>query len=60
MSAYRILGPGLPEPALVMKKRMLCGAFCAFCACAVQSPSNRSATEAERDRVFIFMVHVHV
>src|SRR6516225_10566847 len=39
---------------------MLCGTFCAFCACAVQSPSIRSATEAKRDRVFTgdFMVHV--
>src|SRR6516162_11414438 len=52
--------PPLPKPVLVTKKRMLCGTFCAFCACAVQSPSIRSATEAKRDRVFTgdFMVHV--
>jgi hypothetical protein len=31
--------PPLPKPVLVTKKRMLCGAFCAFYACAVRSPS---------------------
>src|SRR5215472_3866373 len=45
--------PPLPKPVLVTKKRMLCGAFCAFCACAVQSPSIRNATEAKKDRVFM-------
>jgi hypothetical protein len=46
---------------LVTKKRMLSGAFCPFCACAVQNSSARSATEAKRDRVFMgdFMIHVH-
>src|SRR4029077_17894390 len=50
--------PPLPEPALVTKKRMLSGAFGAFCARAAENPSDRSAIEAKRDSVFIgdFMV----
>src|SRR5450756_429466 len=41
---------------------MLCGAFGAFCACAAENPSDRSATEAKRDSVFIgdFMVDLWV
>src|SRR5437660_11464041 len=45
--------PPLPEPALVMKMRMLSGAFGAFCARAAENPSDRSAIEATRDSVFI-------
>jgi hypothetical protein len=47
----------LPEPALVTKKRMLSGAFCAQVA---ENPSDRSAIEAKRDSVFMggFMVDV--
>ena len=45
----------MPEPALVTKKRMLSGAFCARVA---ENPSIRSAIEAKRDSVFIgdFMI----
>jgi hypothetical protein len=48
----------LPEPALVTKKRMLSGAFGAFCARATENPSDRSAIQAKRDSVFIgdFMI----
>ena len=48
----------VPEPALVTKKRMLSGAFGAFCARAAENPSDRSAIEAKRDSVFIgdFMI----
>jgi hypothetical protein len=47
----------LPDPALVTKKRMLSGAFGAFCARAAET-SDRSAIEAKRDSVFIgdFMI----
>src|SRR5262249_40628976 len=31
---------------------MLCGAFCAFCACAAQNPNVRSASEAKKDGLF--------
>src|SRR5271157_1814304 len=50
--------PPSPEPALVTKKRMLSGAFGAFCAWAAENPSDRSAIEAKRDSVFIgdFMI----
>jgi hypothetical protein len=50
----------LPKPVLVTKKRILSGAFCAFCACAVQNSSVRSVTEAKSDSVFMgdFMVDV--
>jgi hypothetical protein len=48
----------VPEPALVTKKRMLSGAFGAFCARVAENPSDRSAIEAKRDSVFIgdFMI----
>jgi hypothetical protein len=45
-----------------MKKRMLPGAFGAFCARAAESPSDRSAIEAKRNSVFIgdFMIDLSV
>jgi hypothetical protein len=41
-----------------MKKRMLSGAFGAFCAGAGENPSDKSAIEAKRDSVLIgdFMI----